>query len=176
MTQQPIILTGFMSSGKTTVAKALGDRWHRRVTDLDEAIAAREGKEAWEIIDTDGEYLFRIIETKVLEEVLKKGDAEVISLGGGTWIREQNRSLILQHNPISIWLDVPFEVCWSRIKVAEHRRPLAVNEQLTQKLYELRKKQYSLSDIQVVITSATTVEEIVDEIDRAVQSKRGAAS
>jgi shikimate kinase len=159
-----------MSSGKTTVAKALGERWRCDLVDLDEAIALREGKPAWKIIDEEGENHFRSIETRVLREMLEKGEGEVISLGGGTWIQEENRDLIHQYNCLSVWLDVPFDVCWSRIQDAGHRRPLAVNEAQTQELYDVRKKQYSLSHIRIGITAETTIEQIVDAIDREVET------
>jgi shikimate kinase len=163
-----------MSSGKTTVAKALGERWRCDVVDLDEAIALREGKQAWEIIDDEGEHQFRRIETRLLREILEKGEGEVISLGGGTWIQQENRDLIQQYNCLAVWLDVPFDLCWSRIQEAGHRRPLAVNQRQTKELYKLRKKQYSLAHMRIGINAEMTIEQIVDEIDREVKTTRSA--
>ena len=169
---RPIVLTGFMSSGKTTVAKALANRLKVTVADLDEEILAAEGKAAWEIIDEQGEYFFRIIETRVLRQLFEQANTGVISLGGGTWIRSENREIINNYNPIVVWLDAPFTVCWERIQLAEHRRPLAVNKINTEKLYELRRKQYALANIRILIKADSTVEQIVDEIEQALVDER----
>jgi len=58
-----IIITGFMGSGKTTVARALAHILKRELVDLDQVIAEQEGRTAQEIIDQDGEATFRVIET-----------------------------------------------------------------------------------------------------------------
>ena len=57
-----IVITGFMGSGKTTVAKALAQRLGYEFVDLDEAIQLAEGRPARQIIEADGESRFREIE------------------------------------------------------------------------------------------------------------------
>ena len=54
-----IVITGFMGSGKSAVASALSRHFECEVIDLDEAIAASEGRTAKQIIDESGEdYLY----------------------------------------------------------------------------------------------------------------------
>ncbi|MGH9881609.1 MAG: shikimate kinase, partial [Pyrinomonadaceae bacterium] len=113
--QQPIVLTGFMSSGKTTVAAALGRRLACSVIDLDDVVTAAEGRTPREIIEQNGEDAFREAETRLLQEILKAENATVIALGGGAWIVGRNRELIGRNDGVSVWLDAPFEVCWKRI-------------------------------------------------------------
>ena len=60
----PVVITGFMGAGKTTVAAALAERLGCRAIDLDEFTAGREGRTAQMIIDEDGEPRFREIETE----------------------------------------------------------------------------------------------------------------
>lgn len=166
MPERPLVLTGFMSSGKTTVVRALGEAWGCVAVDLDEVIALSEGRPAWQIIEEDGEERFRAIETRVLQEVLELGDARVIALGGGAWIRTENRALVNSYKGISIWLDAPFEVCWSRIATGSDRRPLATNREQASKLYNERRPYYSMARIHVPISPETTVAELVEAIGR----------
>src|SRR5918911_223736 len=102
MRTRPVVITGFMGAGKTTVAGALAERLGRRALDLDEFIAGREGRTAQTIIDEDGEQRFRELETEALREALET-DAGVIALGGGTWTIERNRALVAEHTVLTVW-------------------------------------------------------------------------
>ncbi len=61
-----LYLVGFMGSGKTTVARALGRRLGWRVIDLDEEIERREGRSVSQVFAQDGEPYFRKVEREVL--------------------------------------------------------------------------------------------------------------
>src|SRR5215213_4896852 len=93
----PIVITGFMGCGKTKVAREVARRLNVRMLDLDERITQREGRSPAQLIVEDGEAPFRVVETRTLSDVLQSGEASVISLGGGAWIQEANRTLIRQH-------------------------------------------------------------------------------
>jgi len=80
-----IIITGFMGSGKTTIARALAHILGWEMLDLDHVIAEREGRTAREIIEQDGEESFREIETRIIREVLENSPMGVVALGGGAW-------------------------------------------------------------------------------------------
>ena len=114
-----IVLTGFMGAGKTTVARALAARLGCAMLDTDDCIVERAGRSIEAIIDAEGEARFRRIETEALREILERGSARVIALGGGTWTIEANRALIAAHDDcLSVWLDAPFATCWQRIENA----------------------------------------------------------
>ncbi len=66
-----IVITGFMGSGKSSVAKALAELLGYEMIDLDEAIASAEGRSASEIIQDDGEPRFRQLEQQVLSKLLQ---------------------------------------------------------------------------------------------------------
>jgi shikimate kinase len=170
MGQPPIILTGFMCSGKTTVAAALGSALRRSVVDLDSRITEVMGRTPKEIIAHDGEESFRDLEFKVLEEVLLEEVAYVIALGGGAWIQERNRDLIRRYGGISVWLDVPFEVCWARIVEAGDARPLATNEAAARTLYFQRHPAYSLADFRIEVGTDVPVEGIAKEIATLIRA------
>lgn len=139
-----------MGSGKTAVAQALARILNYEVLDLDEVITQREQRGPKEIIQTDGEPAFREIETqtlsKVLKDVLKTDAAHVIALGGGTWTLERNREIIRKHHCHTVWLDVPFDLCWKRILASGDERPLARNEEQARKLYAKRRACYVLAE------------------------------
>jgi shikimate kinase len=166
---QPIIITGFMGSGKTTVAQALARTLNCRAIDLDQLITERAGRTPKEIIDQDGESAFREIETRLLREVLEQDSARVIALGGGAWTLPGNRDLIAQHNGFTVWLDVPFELCWQRIADAGGYRPLARSEEKARSLYEERRPIYELAALRVTADADMSVNESAAAIAEALQ-------
>ena len=165
---QPIIITGFMGSGKTTVAQALARTLNCRAIDLDQLITERAGQTPKEIIDQDGEPAFREIETRLLREVLEQDSARVIALGGGAWTLPGNRDLIAQHNGFTVWLDVAFEVCWQRITVAGGDRPLARSEEQARSLYEERRPVYELAALRLTVAAHKSVNESASAIAAAL--------
>lgn len=164
MTEPLIILIGFMGSGKTTVATALGRLLSYPVVDLDEVVSASEGSTPAQIIEQQSEKIFREIESRYLREVVLTPTAKVVALGGGTWVSENNRDLIGSRKAITIWLDASFELCWRRILKGGGNRPLARNEQDARMLYEQRKPVYSLAAYRIEVTEGKSVDEIVREI------------
>src|ERR1044072_3873467 len=108
----PIVITGFMGCGKSKIARALAQSLNVLMIDLDHSITARTGRTPAQLINQEGERAFRRIESDRLREVLESGNAGVIALGGGAWIEAENRGLIDEYGCASVWLDVPFEICW----------------------------------------------------------------
>src|SRR5258706_13729743 len=102
MTDQRIVIVGFMGCGKTTVAKALAQRLGCAMVDLDSFITDHKGRTPAEIIVQDSEPSFREIETQALKVVLDEKAARVIALGGGAWMIEANRTLVTQHDCLSV--------------------------------------------------------------------------
>lgn len=158
-----------MCSGKTTVAKALGEKWQCEAVDLDEAITAAAGRTPAEIIEAEGEEVFRAIENRVLCQILDQG-AEVISLGGGAWIQSDNREAINRHNWICVWLDTPFELCWSRILGGSDSRPLATSRDQSSRLYQERQAVYSLAHMRIAVGANDTVEDVVKAIGSSLKA------
>ena len=139
-----IYLTGFMGSGKTTVARALADRLGWEFVDLDAEIVARERASIADIFDTRGEAEFRRIETEVIRVCVHKvasGMPAVVALGGGTFVQPENLDLLENHG-ISVWLDCPIEIVQDRIAADSAARPLARDSAAFQQLYEQRREAY----------------------------------
>ena len=145
-----VYLTGFMGSGKTTVARALADRlgWH--FIDIDSEIETAEHSTIAQIFESRGEPEFRLIETKMIRKVMRQvehGMPSVIALGGGSFVEPANAALLENHG-ITVWLDCPFEVVAQRI-TAPDSRPLARNPEDFRKLYEERRAAYSRANYRV---------------------------
>jgi shikimate kinase len=167
-TRGPIIITGFMGCGKTEVARRLALRLNIEMADLDEAITKRERRSPARLIAEDGEKTFRAIETSALSDLLDRGAAGVIALGGGAWIENANRHLINQVEGKSVWLDTPFEVCWARIEASGEDRPLGRTRQQAQELYERRRPIYQLAMIRLTATADDGLDDLASRIETVV--------
>ena len=167
MTNRRVVLVGFMGCGKTSVAKALAHQLDCDFVDLDTFITKAHGRSPAEIIEEDGEPAFRLIETRALEEVLKRVEFRLIALGGGAWTTPANRKLVGAHDCLSVWLDAPFALCWQRISAAEYvNRPLAPDRETAQKLYQSRRADYCLAQLRIDANADKEVAEVIDEISR----------
>lgn len=166
MDNQLIAITGFMASGKTTVARALAAKLERRSVDLDEVITSEQKRTIQEIIETEGEDRFRSIETNILRQILAQAEALVLALGGGTWNRTENRQILAGHKAFTVWLDASFELCWQRIEAAGTGRPLATSRDQARQLYLDRRPVYELAQKRIVCEGKDAVE-IVEEIAAA---------
>jgi len=168
-----IVLTGFMGAGKTSVAESLAYHFDCRMVDLDALIAGREGRSITAIIDRDGEARFREMETRALLDTLEFKDAHIIALGGGTWTLEHNRTLIGEHDCMTVWLDAPFDLCWQRITYEDNLRPLARAKSKTEQLYDLRQVDYALAELRIEITNEKTIEEVTAGIIESLPGVMG---
>lgn len=92
-----LFLCGYRGTGKSTIARLLATRLQRPLVDLDQVIQASSGKSIAQIFSESGEAVFRQLESDALQEVVRRVEATVISLGGGTILSPQNRQLIKEH-------------------------------------------------------------------------------
>jgi len=167
-----IVITGFMGSGKSTVARALASRLESEMLDLDQAVENETGRSASEIIERDGEPAFRQIEGRMLRGALEDSAPEVVALGGGAWISEANRSLIKEYGALSVWLDAPFDHCWKRIVESGGARPLARTKTDAENLFTQRRAAYELADLHVNIDDRKTPAEIAEDIIHALRNRK----
>lgn len=146
-----VVITGFMGSGKSRIARELARRLDVPMIDLDERITARSGRSPAQLIVEDGEAAFRSVETEMLGEVLHNREAQVIALGGGAWIQPANRQLVEQYGCLSVWLDAPFEMCWTRIESSAEDRPLGKTREQALALFRQRRPIYELAKVHIAI-------------------------
>ena len=159
-----IILCGMMSSGKTTVGKALAARLSREWVDTDCEIENAHGK-ITEIFERHGEEYFRLLETQVAD-VLSKKDDLIISTGGGMFTKEKPAKLLKETGKI-VFLRAKLETLKERLEGDTTRPLLQGGEPLAQKLNRLISARYPVyEDIAdfIVDVDEKSVDEIVDEI------------
>jgi shikimate kinase len=168
MSERPVILTGFMGTGKSCVGRVLAKYLECPFVDLDAVIVADAGKTIIEIFATDGEMAFRARESDCLEYVLNNG-LVVIACGGGVVIAESNRRLMREKGYV-INLTAPFSVILSRLEGAVDRPLIAVHDTVNrvQELMEERKHFYDDADIRID-TGNKSVEDVATEIMRVLK-------
>ncbi len=109
-----IYLTGFMTSGKSTIGPILANVIGWEFFDLDREIEEMESKTVVEIFETNGEEYFRDIEHRLLLDLSKKTNI-ILSLGGGTMAFDSNLS-ILKKTGMTVYLKSSPEMIYQRIK------------------------------------------------------------
>jgi len=166
MTTRRIVILGFMACGKTTVGAELARQLECGYVDLDSFISEHEGRSPAEIITQDGQAAFRELETLALRDVLQDRQAHVIALGGGTWMKAANRTMVALFDCLTIWLDTPFETCWERISNSATVRPLAPNLETARKRFDERRDYYALANRRIAVKEADPVERVVAQIFR----------
>ncbi|OGQ08462.1 MAG: hypothetical protein A3G32_10275 [Deltaproteobacteria bacterium RIFCSPLOWO2_12_FULL_40_28] len=96
---QTIYLTGFMGSGKTSVAKNISTLLGLPWIDLDHIIEKKTGKTILRFFAKLGEKKFRHLEHRLLIQITHN-QPMVVSLGGGIILEERNRALLRK----KIWI------------------------------------------------------------------------
>jgi shikimate kinase len=123
-----IVLVGLMGAGKSTVGRRLGMRLGLPFKDADQEIEAAAGMSIPDIFALHGEDDFRDGERRVIARLIE-GPPKVIATGGGAFINEQTRALILRRC-IAIWLDADVETLAERVSRRDHRPLLKDKEPL----------------------------------------------
>lgn len=163
-----IVLTGFMGVGKSSVARHISRILGTAQLDLDLVLERNERRTVAEIIDSDGESAYRVIETDNLKKVLADSSLRILSLGGGTWTVAANRELIQASGFTTVWLETTFEHCWLNIAFSRKDRPLARDKRRALELFQQRQSVYCLADWHFTIkpgyTSFHVAQQIIDEV------------
>ena len=99
---RPVVLAGFMASGKSTVGRLVARKLGFNFVDLDRLIEFEAGATVAQIFATQGEARFRRYEVEVLDRLLaahEGGDtaAMVIAVGGGAVMDTSTRAKLLAH-------------------------------------------------------------------------------
>ncbi|MGN0621230.1 MAG: shikimate kinase [Porcipelethomonas sp.] len=132
-----IFLCGFMGCGKTTVGKRIASKLGRKYCDMDELIVEKAGMTIPEIFEKLGEPEFRRMESELIIEL--GSFSGVVSCGGGAMLSEKNGENAKKSGTV-VFLDVPFEICYERIK-DDPNRPIAASRTKEQ-LLELYSERY----------------------------------
>jgi shikimate kinase len=136
-----ISLTGFMGSGKSSVARELATLLCCSYIDLDEYIEKAEEKTITEIFEEGGEKTFRAMEFKYLKDVLEKSAHNLIlSLGGGTIMTSECKTLIMAETT-PVYLQAQISTLVKNLEDQTETRPMLKGEvELETRIRELMDK------------------------------------
>lgn len=168
MPDKPLILTGFMGSGKSSVGRVVAESLGWPLVDLDTVIVAEAGKSINEIFADEGEVAFRALESICLERVLSGGGC-VIACGGGVVISEANRRL-MRRQGVVVNLTASLPVILARLEGATDR-PLYSGDDAANRvrtLLEAREQFYADADIRID-TDNKSVEDVSADIMRVLK-------
>lgn len=143
MAKNKVILTGFMGCGKSTIGRILAEKRGQELLDTDRYIEQKQGRSISDIFATQGEEVFRDMETEALRELIQKQEPMVIALGGGLPIGgnlygeepvrqrallrgERNRELLAELGYV-FYLKITPEEVYRRLK-GDTTRPLLQTE------------------------------------------------
>lgn len=162
------VLCGMMGCGKSTVGARLAQKVNRVFVDTDALIVKRYGKIS-DIFERYGEVYFRDLETELVKELYQK-EGQVLSLGGGLVLREENVRLLKEQGKI-IFLRAEKQTLVERLR-ADKDRPLLQNAQsLSSRVDELlisRAPIYERVSDMTVDVDGKSPEQIVDEIIKSI--------
>lgn len=94
--QKNIVLVGMPGCGKSTIGKLVAEKLGRKFIDTDEEIVKKDGRIIPDIFKENGEQFFRDVETEVIKDFGKQL-SQVISTGGGSILRKENRNALSQN-------------------------------------------------------------------------------
>jgi shikimate kinase len=189
-----ILITGPKHSGKTSAGKALSRLWEEGAegalrgtavfVDLDELVESRTGKSP-RLLYREGPDRFRLAEAEALWSLLedkppgkdRAGGLVIAAAGGGLADNQEALEMLKQGRPVLIvYLEVPAETAWERIKAAADRTgempPFlnTENPRETHRLIHERRGRIYRELAAVVVTAGATPEETAAAMLQEIES------
>ena len=141
-----LYLIGFMGAGKSTIAWTLAKKCPAKRIEMDQLIEEQQGMAIKDIFAAHGENYFRDLETELLRS-FSESTGYVVSCGGGSVLRDENAALMKENG------------CGN------------MNVEYIRELMEKRRPRYeAVADI-CVDTDGKDVENISEEILKAVENR-----
>jgi shikimate kinase/3-dehydroquinate synthase len=162
---RPIVLSGFMATGKSTVGPLLAARLGVPFLDTDSEIERTTGLRVPDLWREEGEAAFRAREGALVATLLTDSTARVISFGGGTVTTPATRRFAIDH-ALVVTLTAAPETIASRASDLAGRPNLGVGGDPVARaaeLLELRAAAYAESHL-TIATDSLTPEAAVDAI------------
>lgn len=160
-----VFLVGFMGAGKTSVGRALAAILGWKFEDLDDRIAATEGRPIAQIFAERGEAGFRESERKALRSALRDVPATglVMALGGGAFVSEENSALLAAPGFVTVFLNAPVEELFRRCDEQRVARPMRRSFEEFRQLHTERLSAYRKASLRIE-THPKQVDGIAKEI------------
>ena len=170
-----VVLVGPPGSGKSTVARALAERWRLRARDTDADIEALAGKPVSDIFVDDGEPAFRELERRAVAAALAEHDG-VLALGGGAVLDVATRLALAAYQQAGgavVFLDVTLAHAAPRVGFNQSRPLLLGNPRARwQELMAQRRPVYEEVAGVTVLTDGLRPAEVADRVESALSAQR----
>jgi shikimate kinase len=162
-------LVGLPGSGKSTVGRHLARRLQQPFYDSDQVIEQRLGCSIREYFEREGEQRFRDLEAGVIDE-LTSLPAAVISTGGGSVLRAENRQRLRERGQVVYLRSHPDEL-FRRLRHDKKRPLLQVADPLQRlrDLYAERDPLYRETAHFIIETGRPSVSTLVNMIVMQVE-------
>lgn len=136
MLERHVFLIGMPGCGKSSLGKRVAGNMRIPYVDMDQRISDAVGCSISDMFERYGEQAFRNAETNTLIQLTRETPS-LISTGGGTVLRENNRA-IMRNSGVIVLIDRPLEEIMGDIKL--DRRPLLAQKGLgeVERLYHER--------------------------------------
>jgi shikimate kinase len=172
---RPIVLVGLPGAGKSTVGRRLARRLGLEFVDADEEIQRSADRTIPEIFDRFGEAAFRDGERRVIARLIE-GGPKVIATGGGAFMNEGTRALILERC-VAVWLDAATDTLAERVSRRDHRPLLRGREPRAAiaELAERRNPVYAQAHLRVV-AEPVAHRDVVERIVAALAAREGGSA
>lgn len=165
---RPLVLVGLMGVGKSTVGRRLANMLQRKFVDADEEIESAAQRSISEIFEEFGESYFRDGERRVIARLIEER-AGVIATGGGAFVNDETRALILDQ-AVAVWIDSDIDLLVERTS-RKNTRPLLKTgdpREILTRLYSERKPFYAQAQIHVMSDTGpheATATKILEALD-----------
>lgn len=160
----PLILNGFMATGKSTIGRRVAERTRTEFVDLDARVSEVEGATVATLFAERGEAHFRQAEQRELERLLGDGKPRVIAVGGGALVPREVRLRALER-AVVVSLEASPEEIATRAARQGGRPLLEVADPLARirELLEARSLAYKESHARIS-TDQVSVEDVAERV------------
>jgi len=168
-----VAMAGFMGTGKSRIGWELSRRLSLTFIDTDRVIERVSSLRIADIFELYGEPVFREYETEVVRRCVRL-DEVVISTGGGTVTRPENRALLSSRGPVVV-LVASADTIFRRTR--RHRRPMLEQgdpQERIVRLMEARQAAYDEVATFKVSTDGRNSADVVDEIVEKLKTWKNA--
>ncbi len=164
-----LAMAGFMGTGKSRIGWELSRRLQLTFVDTDRVIERVGCMRITDIFEVYGEQVFRDYETEIVRRCVRL-DEVVVSTGGGTVVRPENRALLKARGPVVVLTASP-ETVYRRTR--RHRRPmLELGDPLERIRTLMAARQDAYDDVATfqVSTDGRDSSDVVEEIVQRLQA------